>query len=862
MKPSTPAETTPGRRGAPKSRIAGAWNGTLALMAGDSAVVCWLLHSFFSFTGLAHLPLLRLCLGSVGVALLARLLRWNQPPGDRWIPFLARGLLVTAAVAAVACPTGALLHLSLTLGECVWLGVASAALMLLLRLAYFGFRAAQPGHPLEVPRWIALGAAGVASIWPYYFDGGIGSGDAHWYATMLADFLTQLRAGIFPVWLGQSEFAFNGADSPLRFAPWFQYAGGLVDLLTCHALSFYAVKNALIAVNGMAGVFCAYACLRRMIPRRPGIATLLAVIYVLSPAYLAAVCLGDQYMTYLTLPFLPVVLHGLWLVLSRHDPAGDTWLAIGLAGLWLIHPPIAMWTTLAAGFCWLAACVSRGARGSDTLRVAWMAVLFLALGSFPFLSVLSIDNKLPSGGKGGSIAVEVAADFPGNFKPVDLRAPHMTTYQVGYAFLLVFALACIAWVAVRPRGFWPVMSVIVAIALVALPVPGINGPFWVHAPSWLVDINNLWPTQRVFGLWGGMMILAFVLVYGDDRLSRIRWLSGACIALLLCASAWSWHEARTYLSAIAYSRLPASLLSWRLDPKAATLTRYAYSSFAYMPPYASHGYMDPWFENRLLDRKDESILVANADTAAPLIHKEFGSSSPARLVSSGILSARLIPGSSAYNLTPRVTLKPGRRYALRFEFSSKDTVGQLVCDAGTLHRDYLLPDSGRGINGNLPARAFGALPTSSHILSFALVADKEAELQMVFISEGQIRIPEFNFARYWLYTFEPGDMAVVLTSLMPYRARVDTALPVYLETPRMWLRGYEAKVNGKAVPTVRSHQNLVMVPLEPGPSEVALDYRPPWWLSISFWLFALGWLALAALGLRRTCQRARTAPAA
>ena len=59
-----------------------------------------------------------------------------------------------------------------------------------------------------------------------------GAGDALWYANMLADYVTQLRAGDVPDLCGQTEFAFNGAVYPLRVAPMYQHLGGLLDLLT------------------------------------------------------------------------------------------------------------------------------------------------------------------------------------------------------------------------------------------------------------------------------------------------------------------------------------------------------------------------------------------------------------------------------------------------------------------------------------------------------------------------------------------------------------------------------------------------------------------------------------------------------
>ena len=72
---------------------------------------------------------------------------------------------------------------------------------------------------------------------------------------MLADYLEQLRAGIFPVWIGQTEYAFNGAFFPLRLAPGFQHLGGIVDAITIYSVDYVVVKNLLLPLNAIATGF-------------------------------------------------------------------------------------------------------------------------------------------------------------------------------------------------------------------------------------------------------------------------------------------------------------------------------------------------------------------------------------------------------------------------------------------------------------------------------------------------------------------------------------------------------------------------------------------------------------------------------
>src|SRR5271165_3029360 len=109
-----------------------------------------------------------------------------------------------------------------------------------------GSPAAGPNGPAyrraEAARWLVLL---VATLWlahPYFAPRLIGTGDALWYHHSLADAVTQFRAGVFPVFVGQSDYSFNGSVYPIRAAPYYQYFAGALDLLTGRSLSIYALE--------------------------------------------------------------------------------------------------------------------------------------------------------------------------------------------------------------------------------------------------------------------------------------------------------------------------------------------------------------------------------------------------------------------------------------------------------------------------------------------------------------------------------------------------------------------------------------------------------------------------------------------
>ena len=315
------------------------------LALGDIAIVLWLWQACSAFTGRTFLD----WPAAVGLALAAAAcsgrLGLHQRPSPQPIPaYLARSALLAPLVAILLYVVVALRGPQVSPAFALWFGSAAAFLGLGFRLAFGAIRSACPSQPLEIFRWLVMAGAGIALMLPYYGRRGLGSGDAYWYVVMLADFVTQLRHGVFPVWIGQSEYAFNGAVSPLRLAPWFQYSGGLLDALTVHCLEPLVLKKALLCVSGLATAGSAYLSLRTGVPRRPGLACLLGAAVAgesLHPCrpWARAACTCSSWRC----PSCPPCC----------SAAGASWpgtthqrgwlIVAALAGLMLSHTPTALW---------------------------------------------------------------------------------------------------------------------------------------------------------------------------------------------------------------------------------------------------------------------------------------------------------------------------------------------------------------------------------------------------------------------------------------------------------------------------------------------------------------------------------------
>ena len=825
-----------------------------SLLAGEVALGLWLVFAVQAFTGKVFIGWPDVLGLSVAITACSWRLGLHRPAFLRsWPSLLGRSLVLAPLSAFAVLFATAWRGPAVGLGFALWLGAGLAFLFLAFRLGLWVARAAWPGQPLEIFRWLAVGGAGFVLLLPFYGRHGFGSGDVYWYVTMLADVVAQVRHGVFPVWVGQTEYAFNGAVSPLRLAPLFQYAGAGVDLLTCHALEPAALANAVLCAAGLAAAASAYLAVHLALPRRPGLACVLALLWLASPGVLAPLYAGFQFMEWIALPFLPILLYGCWRLWARDDVIARLAIVAALGGMMLGHTPTALWGgILAAGMYGIHLAVRRN-WAREGPRLAAMAAGFALLGGFPIGSVLAIGNEAGAMAGGQPPWIGFGTLFPGNFLPLDPQdLMSIKSYQLGYSLLAggLVALALLAWL--RPRGATSFVLATLVLVPLTMPVPGLTNWIWSHAPR-LVMAITLSPTQRLFEFWAIIIVFALALAAGHPRLDRHPWAMALLLLALAAGGAWSATEAAKFLRGIQATVITADAMNVSLLPENLRLARYAYAPFSGVPNTASQAHVDPVLENRLLDRPTLQPLASNAEAAAPRLRADSEIQAVPRLVQTGLWTASSDNHSRYYRLAPPLRLEPARHYALRVDFLRPEKEGFLQIINDDIFREYALPDSGLGLS-SVPM-AFGSLPTSSHVAALEQNSPGPAEPPLRFVAP-EFLGQQFAFARFWLFSYAPEDLPIHVLSWVPYRAELGSAGPAYLETPRIWQRGWRAEVNGQPVAAQESPHHLVMIPVEPGESRVVLSFRPALWLSALFWASLAGWAGLAGWCFTRVTRKA------
>jgi hypothetical protein len=260
------------------------------------------------------------------------------------------------------------LHLALRLvealarpeGKSSWADYAGAyALMLFCGITFMGYFNAQRVGPL----------------------------DAQWYQNVTTDYLTQARAGTFPVVMGSTLYAFNGAVHPFRSAPWqFVLADG-IDILTGRTLAPVAVEHITAIASFLGAILILYVGFSRSRPRSRGMAWLFALIYATAPAATVPFFQFDMYMTMTAQPVMVAAFLCVQRLVDEDSVVAAGWLGVFLAALWYCHPPMALLTGMVGGACVAAGIATRGVSSGRLLCAAVCLAIFGALAGPYFQSM-------------------------------------------------------------------------------------------------------------------------------------------------------------------------------------------------------------------------------------------------------------------------------------------------------------------------------------------------------------------------------------------------------------------------------------------------------------------------------------------
>jgi hypothetical protein len=782
-------------------------------------------------------------------------LRPLSGPPTPWREFLAA--IPRQIVTFLA--TGALLRYLLSHSlTCLWFVAVWPVAAWLMRLDYpriwaWGQRQnwlLKPGRQ-EFLRCVVLAAAALWLMRGFERSNIHRGADALWYGMNLADMVEQVRSGVFPVYVGQSIYQFNGAVSPIRIAPAFHYLGALLDALTFHRLGTFALLNLLLTLVAIAAMFSAYLGLGALLPGRRWLAAGLAALFLSCPGVLGLSYNTDLYMSWTTLPFVPLV----WFATIRSfQDRGNrgTLILLGAAlGLcWWGHSPIALWSTFFAGAAQAFRLVVEWRRGINWGAVLAAGVVFSTVAAYPIGSVLFFpaethsEVKLYQEATPKNIVLILEQVSPDAFLPLSAIGRSLSDFQLGFALwaLLLFLL----WT--QRRSLKPVTAVPFAtallLALLVIPIPGLDMRIWGLVPGFVRDVTGNWAMSRLYLPMAAATVFAAAAcvssgLMGEPNRRRL-------LALLVAVGCvWSFSEAAKFASGSEQPIIPSDNPVDLLRPENIQLTRYSYGMFTDRPSTFTHGVTDPELENHLLAKDMNSRITANADAAL----------ADGRAVASGGFRWGSDGLADHAELDRTLPMEPGKAYLLHFDFADPGHInGVLQVSGDHFFREYGLPEHGG-------KRAFGAGGDHAKEIAVWTTAGPET-LTVRFYPAAPNPPGEIGprVAQVQLLQYSRGALPVHVTSWIPYRAEVQSPAAGWLETPRMYQSGYQAWVDGKPASVRKSPDLLAAVEVPAGKSSVVLSYVAPAGLRFLFGVSMFSILGVAAFGMARWIPRLLRSP--
>jgi hypothetical protein len=698
---------------------------------------------------------------------------------------------------------------------------------------------------------LLLFALGLLLARPFLTDRLCGTGEAYNYSLAIADALEQLRAGEVPPLVGQTEYAFNGRVHPLRNAPYLFYFAAAVDRLTFGQLPVWQLQNLCLAFSLVALLFSTYGGLRWGTGCGRGLALLLSAALAFSPSILAITYPLNLFMSVHAMVFAPWALAACARQARQPGLMPDLVLAGALAATWLAHPPIALWITLSAAVARLAVLASRP-RWSNLIALALAAGLFVSLSVFGFVSALSLHAGLADlhhDTVSRDLYIDPILDrlhdsLPAALLPVSRSADGFGDLQLGYVGFALLGLAVTATMR-HARRLEPSARAVLAaaVALLAtatfllaltLPLPGVTRWLWAHLPGQVHALTNIWPMQRLYPVLMLLAVFSTALIALARPVAERRAL-WRTRALALLAVIWTAWQAYPFLRHGLQQRWSTERTLRAYTPSNVDLTITSYS-YVGTPPTFVHGVADPLFEFRF-ERADGSELPSPYEIAE----------TTGQPVARGRLMSR--PNANGHAIVPEgdeLLLTPGKRYLLRFEFDAPFSA-RLELQGSSLARRYFLPSAGNARGFGLQEGNRRSIPlwTSQESVEAITVGLEEFRW-----SDGAEASDGAIILSYTLLEVPLDTLPVRLHSLIPLHFSVD--MPEaggYVLTPRRYVSGYQATVNGRPIAPQRSDDYSVAIPVPRGTAEVELRYVGVHGVQAAFWWSTTAWAVYIAAGL-------------
>lgn len=431
---------------------------------------------------------------------------------------------------------------------------------------------------------------------------------------------------------------------------------------------------------------------------------------------------------------------------------------------------------------------------------------------------------------------QVAAVKDGLLRPLDSDVGRYSNSQPGFALLaLLLASALLAWWRDNLRVALPVTILGFLLAMI-LRLPLAADYLVGYAPPNIGAMVNLPMLYRLVPPMAALIALAGLLALSG--LGQHRSLRAVMIAGLVVGGVWSAWEVSRIVRRGWDIRFDRAKTTEYFSPDRFALGRYPYNML-YTPLHFMDGKQLPFMDARLLTPHQD--LIVGPDYQAKHAEKSGVQVFP--------LTSRAFERSTEWlHVSPGWTVHPGQTLLLRFEFDPKyDCTGWLTMSSDRVYFEYYLDPAWTGAGfgpGPYGARTLAITNTGQHLENYTM--------QLKVAGKNSLPRDGGSWGKLHVSRYDPENAPVRVDSLIPLRLRVQMPEDGFLESPRQWIAGYRAQIDGQPVAPLELKSGMLGVPLKAGAHEVEIRYvgsRKVWAGLIVSGLTALG--LLISLGRRQ-----------
>jgi hypothetical protein len=681
--------------------------------------------------------------------------------------------------------------------------------------------------------WLRISILTGLVILAYYpFINGInmGAADAQWYQYILHDALIQIDHGLFPTYVGQSEFNFFGS-SDMR-APYYLLFSQLIHILTFGQLNALYVQHLTILISAFMAAFLTYFLITRLAPKLRWSAVFLSYLYITCPGLIGIIYSCDMYHSFIVIPFIPLIIYGLIRSHENNDYIAYIITAIGLSLTWLAHPGIAVWIT---GICLLFYSMQLVFLRKGLIGMIFIPLLFILLNLWQFTAVYSMGLH-EYGSDGGTNYITgvinyLKSDIPGVFLPIKWeRSPTSITpfLQLGYSWWLIIFSGIILTL---HKSTSSILRYLIACAMILIlllyPLPQLGYFLWSLVPNSFHNVTS-WPMQRFYIILSGISCFIGILILKTlyPILSHLK-KTVIVFALLLCVL-WNTYESHYFIR--------VGQAAKRIDDSWSKPVNFFFYNNSLLPIHYNipSGSLDPTLKNQILD-KNQNVLP-EYDNQHIIINKCISSLSTAANKTFTKLNVKFpIQFTNPQAQTILKLNAPVNQHYI-FCFSTDTRTNGVIFNINGPHFS---------LYSYAPAQDSKSKLSHHNIIALPFYYSKNEELTLAINSMGNYTntVETIHLNSYGFLNYDSNDLPIHIDSFTPYKARVTTKEDnTYLSIFKEYFPGYQASVNGTIVPVLQTRNKMIMIPLKnKGFNEIELKYIGIPIIKYTFYISSVAW---------------------